>query len=203
MQQQNVNLLNALAQQQSIEAGGANEAEQRRNEYERSFGFAGSTAIAAVEWSVNQSRRYSFGELPLGNTRLSLLKGLVQHLLDMGFSGQIVVETHVGNFCMIGGGSDGYDLAPSNRTVEHCQQIGFEPVAAYEMGLQQSVAFANFANTVSAETGGKIQISIFSRGNDEPLIPYPIVTPDITADFWNEIAAQNNRVEISIDPVDR
>ena len=71
------------------------------------------------------------------------------------------------------------------------------------MGLQQSVAFANFANTVSAETGGKIQISIFSRGNDEPLIPNPIVTPDITADFWNEIAAQNNRVEISIDPVDR
>jgi len=203
VQQQNVNLLNALAQQQSIEAGGANEAEQRRNEYERSFGFAGSTAIAAVEWSVNQSRRYSFGELPLGNTRLSLLEGLVQHLLDMGFSGQIVVETHVGNFCMVGGGSDGYDLAPSNRTVEHCQQIGFEPVAAYEMGLQQSIAFANFANTVSAETGGKIQISIFSRGNDEPLIPYPIVTPGITADFWNEIAAQNNRVEISIDPVDR
>lgn len=195
VQQQNVNLLNALAQQQSIEAGGAIETEQGRPEV--------STAIAAVEWSVNQSRAYSFGELPLGDARLSLLEGLVQHLLDMGFSGRIVVETHVGNFCMVGGGSDGYDLAPSNRTVEHCQQIGFESVAAYEMGLQQSVAFANFANTVSAETGGTIQISIFSRGNDEPLIPYPIVTPDITADFWNEIAAQNNRVEISIDPVDR
>jgi len=39
VQQQNVNLLNALAQQQSIEAGGANEAEQRRTEYERLFGF--------------------------------------------------------------------------------------------------------------------------------------------------------------------
>ncbi|NOR67457.1 MAG: hypothetical protein GQ528_08880, partial [Woeseiaceae bacterium] len=98
---------------------------------------------------------------------------------------------------------DGYELAPSNRTVEHCQQIGFESVAAYEMGLQQSVGFANFANTVNAETGGSIQLSIFSRGNDEPLIPYPIVTPGITADFWNEIAAQNNRVEISIDSVDR
>ena len=195
VQQQNVNLLNALAQQQSIEAGGAIETEQGQPEV--------STAIVAVEWSVNQSRRYPFGELPLGDTRLSLLEGLVQHLLDMGFSGRIVVETHVGNFCMVGGGSDGYDLAPSNRTVEHCQQIGFESVAAYKMGLQQSVAFANFANTVSAETGGSIQISILSRGNDEPLIPYPIVTPDITADFWNEIAAQNNRVEISIDPVGR
>ncbi len=203
VQRQNVDLLNALAQQQSIEADGAIEREQRRNEFEQSFDFAVSTAIAAVEWSVNQSGRYSFGEPPLGDARLSLLEGLVQHLLDMGFSGRIVVETHVGNFCMVGGGSDGYDLAPSNRIVEHCQQIGFESVAAYEMGLQQSVAFANFANTVSAKTGGTIQISILSRGNDEPLIPYPIVTPDITADFWNEIAAQNNRVEISIDPIGR
>ncbi len=203
VQRQNVDLLNALAQQQSIEADGAIEREQRRNEYEQSFDSAVSTAIAAVEWSVNQSGRYSFGEPPLGDARLSLLEGLVQHLLDMGFSGRIVVETHVGNFCMVGGGSDGYDLAPSNRIVEHCQQIGFESVAAYEMGLQQSVAFANFANTVSAKTGGTMQISIFSRGNDEPLIPYPIVTPDITADFWNEIAAQNNRVEISIDPIGR
>ena len=203
VQQQNVNLLNALAQQQSIEAGGAIETEQGRNEYGQPFDSAISTAIAAVEWSVNQSSTYAFDELPLGDARLSLLEGLVQHLLDMGFSGRIVVETHVGNFCMVGGGSDGYELAPPNRTVEYCQQIGFESVAAYEMGLQQSVGFANFANTVSAETGGSIQLSIFSRGNDEPLIPYPIVTPGITADFWNEIAAQNNRVEISIDPVDR
>ncbi len=200
VQEQNANLLSALSQQQSIEADGAIEAEQRLTQYQQSLNSAFSTAIAAVEWSVNQTGSYPFGDLPLGDSRLALLEGLVQRLLDMGFSGRIVLETHVGNFCMVGGGSDGYDLARANLVVGQCELIGFEAAAAYEMGLQQSVAFANFVNTIREETGGTIQIIILSRGNNEPLIAYPIAAPGITADFWNEIAAQNNRVEISIDP---
>ena len=203
VQQQNINLLNALSQQQSIEADGAIEAEQRLTQYQQSLNSAFSTAVAAVEWSVNQTGLYPFGELPLGDSRLALLEGLVQRLLDMGFSGRIVMQTHVGNFCMVGGGSDGYELAPASLVVGQCELVGFESAAAYEMGLQQSVAFANFVNTVREETGGTIHIVIFSRGNNEPLIPYPIATPGVTAEFWNEIAAQNNRVEISIDPFSR
>ena len=203
VQLQNVNLLNALAQQQSIEAEGAFEAEKRLNQYQLSLTSAFATAVAAVEWGVNQSGRYTFGEIPLGDVRLALVEGLVQHLLDMGFAGRLVLETHVGNFCMVGGGSAGYDLAPPILIAEQCEQIGFDSTEAYEMGLQQSVAFANFVNTVDVESGGTIQISIFSRGNTEPLIPYPLTTPGITAGFWNEIAAQNNRVEISIDPFGR
>lgn len=200
VQQQNVNLLNALAQQQSIEAEGAFEAEQRLTQYQQSLKSTFSTAVAAVEWGVNQSGRYAFGDVPLGDIRLALLEGLVQHLIEMGFSGRIVLETHVGNFCMVGGGSAGYDLAPPILIAEQCEQIGFESTQAYEMGLQQSVAFANFVNTVDVESGGTIRVNIFSRGNTEPLIPYPLSMPGITAGFWNEIAAQNNRVEISIDP---
>jgi hypothetical protein len=131
------------------------------------------------------------------------LEGLVQHLIDMGFSGQIVMETHVGNFCMVGGGPLSFELPPPALVSEQCEQIGYVSSDAYEMGLQQSVAFANFVNTVDAESGGTIQVSIFSRGNTEPLIPYPTTTPGISAGFWNEIAAQNNRVEISIDPFSR
>jgi hypothetical protein len=118
----------------------------------------------------------------------------------MGFSGRIVVQTHVADFCMVGGGSTGYDLASADMVVGQCELIGFEAAIADEMAMQQSVAFANFVNTIRQETGGTIQVSIYSRGNAEPLIPYPIATPGITAGFWNEIAAQNNRVEISIDP---
>jgi CheY-like chemotaxis protein len=200
VQQQNVNLLNALAQQQSIEAEGAMEAEQRLAQYQQSLNSAYSTALVALEWSVNQSGRYAFDEIPLGDTRLSLVEGLVQHLIDMRFSGSILLETHVGNFCMVGGGTAGFDLAPPILIAEQCEQIGYGSTVAYEMGLQQSVAFANFVSTVAEESAGTIQITIVSRGNSEPLISYPIATPGITAGFWNEIAAQNNRVEISIDP---
>jgi CheY-like chemotaxis protein len=203
VQQQNLNLMNALAQQQSIEAEGAIEAEQRMTQYQQSLNTAFATAVAAVEWSVNQSGRYAFDEPPLGDSRLSILDGLVQHLIDMGFSGRIIVETHVGDFCMVGGGGAGLDLAPPMLIAEQCEQVGFESSEAYEMGLRQSVAFANYVSTVGEESGGTIQVSIVSRGNTEPLIPYPNETPGITAGFWNEIAAQNNRVEISIDPFNR
>ena len=201
VQEQNVNLLSALSQQQSIEADGAIEAEQRLTQYQQSLTSAFLNAVAAVEWSVNQAGHYPFGDLPLGDSRLALLEGLVQRLLEMGFSGRIVLETHVGDFCMVSGGSDGYYLAPAKLIVEQCELIGFESAAAYEMGLQQSVAFANFVNTVREDTGDTIQITILSRGNNEPLIPYPIATPSLTADFWNAIAMQNNRVEISIEPL--
>ena len=176
--------------------------QQRLTQYQQSLNTAFSTAVAAVEWGVNQAGVYPFGELPLGDSRRALLEGLVQCLRDMGFSGRVVLETHVGNFCMVGGGSDGYDLAPLSLIVGQCELIGFESAAADEMGLQQSVAFANFVNTVREETGETIQIIIFSRGSNEPFIPYPISTPGITAEFWNEIAAQNNRVEISIYPAE-
>ncbi|MFQ5549116.1 MAG: PleD family two-component system response regulator [Woeseia sp.] len=202
VQQQNTNLLNALTEQQSIESEGVIVAGQRPGGYSRSPDAAFMAAIAAVEWSVNQSGRYAFGELPLGDARLSMLEGLVRHLVDMGFAGQIVLETHVGNFCMVGSGSSGYEPAPANVTVERCEQIGFESAAAYDMGLRQSVAFANFTNTVQEETGDTIEIITVSRGNDEPLVPYPVATTGITAKFWNEIAAQNNRVETSLVPAD-
>ena len=200
VQQQNVNLLNALSQQQSIEADGAIETEQSLTQYQQSLNSSFATAVAAVEWSVNQTGPYPFGEFPLGDSRLALLEGLVQHLLDMGFSGRIVLETHIANFCMVGGGLAGYDLAPAGIALGQCELIGFETAVAQQMAMQQSVAFANYVNTIGQETGDTIQVSIFSRGNTEPLVPYPIATPGITAGFWNEIAAKNNRVEISIDP---
>lgn len=203
VQRQNVNLLNALSQQQSIEADGAVDVEQRLSQYQQSMSSAFSTAVDAIEWSVNQTGPYPFGEIPLGDAKLRILEGLVQRLRDMGFAGQIVLETHVGDFCMVGGGSDGYDLAPPTVLTGQCEQIGFKSAEAYEISSQQSVAFANFINTVEQESGGTIQINIFSRGNAEPLIPYPIETPGITAGFWNEIAAQNNRVEIGIDRFSR
>ena len=129
---------------------------------------------------------------------IETLRGIVPALDECGVT--IVMETHVGNFCMVGGGPASFELAPPLLIAGQCEQIGFASTDAYEMGLQQSVAFANFVSTVDAESGGTIQVSIFSRGNTEPLVPYPTTTPGISADFWNEIAAQNNRVEVSIDP---
>jgi hypothetical protein len=70
---------------------------------------------------------------------------------------------------------------------------------AAELGMRQSVAFANFVNISEERTDGQIRYAIVSRGNSEPLIEYPSTT-GISAGTWNEIAQANNRVEITLMP---
>ena len=73
---------------------------------------------------------------------------------------------------------------------------------AYELGLEQSVSFANFVRLAEERSGGRIRFEIVSMGNSDPLIDYPVTAEGMTASAWNRIAAANNRVEISILPDD-
>jgi hypothetical protein len=68
------------------------------------------------------------------------------------------------------------------------------------MGLRQSVAFANFIDLADERDGGKIRYEIVSQGNSSPLLDYPATAEGVSAAIWNEIAAGNNRVEITLYP---
>lgn len=197
---QNATLMAALEQQQSIKVDGALEIERRLSNYQQTMGSTFQTALDAISWAVNRSARYSFDEFPLGESRLLLFEGLTKHLLGMGFSGQVVVETHVGNFCMVGGGADGFRLAPAQLSAADCDKLGYESSEAIDLGLRQSVSFANFVNMTEEQTAGQIRYIIVSRGNEEPLIEYPTTSTGVSAGIWNDIARTNNRVEITLLP---
>jgi CheY-like chemotaxis protein len=197
--QQNATLMAALEQQKSIEVDGAVEMQRRLTNYQQSLGSAFSTALEAVQWAVNRSATYGFGELPLGDERLALLEELSDRLLGLGFSGEVRMETHVGDFCMIDGGADGFQLAMPAMRAADCARIGYGDSEAAQLGLQESVAFANFVNVSEARTAGQIRYVITSRGNSMPILAYPPTT-DVTAGMWNEIAQANNRVEITLVP---
>lgn len=197
--QENAKLLAALEQQRSIEVDGAIEVQKRLTTYQQSLGSTFSTALNAVEWAINRSAPYAFGELPLSDNRLALVEELAERLLGLGFSGQVLIETHVGDFCMIDGGADGFVLAAPALSAEACAKIGYGISEAADLGMQQSVAFANFVNIAEERTDGQIRYAIVSRGNSEPLIEYPSTT-GVSAGAWNEIAQANNRVEITLMP---
>jgi CheY-like chemotaxis protein len=197
---QNATLVAALEQQQSMEVDGALQIERRLSNYQQTMGSRFQTALDAIAWAVNRSARYSFGEFPLDEGRLVLFEGLTEHLLGMGFSGQVVVETHVGNFCMVGGGADGFQLAPAGISAEDCDRLGYDSSEAMDLGLQQSVSFANFVNITEEQTAGQIRYVIVTRGNEEPLIEYPPTATGVSAGSWNDIARANNRVEITLVP---
>jgi len=199
-QQENAFLRKALVQENSSYAEGASEIQRRIDEYRNSLGSAYSVALASIEWGVNQAAPYGFDEIPLGDKRLALFEDMSGRLLEMGFSGLVRVETHVGDFCMIAIGADDYTLPPEGFAAEQCDAIGFGFAESAQLGLRQSVSFANFVNVSGAQTQGRIRFEISSLGNSEPAIPYPVSLAGLSAGSWNRISAINNRVIVSLVP---
>lgn len=200
MQQQNDALARALEQQQSVVAQDAIDVQQRLDGYQQSLGDAYESALRAIEWGINQSATYEYGRFPLDDIRLPVFEDLVAQLLELGFTGQVQVEAHVGNFCATQSGAGAYELAAADLTLGQCDFLGLAADEAMQLSGQQSVAFANFINNTLQQTGGQIRINVVPLGNSEPLIAYPIANGGFSADEWNTVAMQNNRINVTIFP---
>lgn len=197
---QKVALQRSLEQQQALGTEGELQNRQQLGDYQRALDSAYAVALDAVEWGANQSSLYSFDEMPMGDHRLSMLSELSDRLVDLDFQGLIRIESHVGNFCMTFSLPGEYVLAAADIPANQCDRIGFDASEAYELGLRQSVAFANFIALTGERTGGRIRYEVISLGNTNPLMSYPTATAGTTASVWNEIAAYNNRVDVSLYP---
>jgi hypothetical protein len=125
---------------------------------------------------------------------------LSSRLAVLDFRGLVRIESHVGDFCMSLAEPGDFALAAPTLLATQCDQIGFAPGDTYEMSLRQSVSFANFVNLANERTGGRIRYEIVPLGNSNPLLPYPAATDGISAKEWNEIAASNHRVDVSLYP---
>lgn len=200
LQRQNAELQQALELRQASTSQDTLEVRRQLNEYRQSLDEATLVAMDSLEWAANQTSQYGFDEVPLGDFRLSVLQELTNHLVALDFRGVVRIESHVGNFCMAFGGPDGYGLAAPDTPADQCDQVGFGPSEAYEMGLRQSASFANFINSARARSEGTVRYEIISYGNSSPLLDYPPTPVGTTASAWNEIAANNNRVDISLYP---
>ena len=197
---------NYAALQQTLDSQRAVETEdylafnRRIDEVEGSLTSMYAANISAIEWGANRASTYGFDELPLGDSRLSIIEQVSAQLAAIDFSGVVRVEVHTGDFCMVVADTDGYQLPPAEMPAEACAQLGLSPGEAYEMGLRQSVAFANYIRLADERSGGRIRYDIVSLGNSDPLIAYPATVAGLTAGEWNSVAASNHRVEISIVP---
>jgi len=193
----------ALVQQELQElrdsdASSTLQASQQFNNYEATIDAMYAATLESLEWGANQSSLYAFDDLPLGDARLAVLEQLADKLATLNFAGVVRIESHVADFCMITSGPDGYELSPGNEAAANCDQIGVAPGEAYEFGLRQSIAFANFIRLADVRSAGKVRYEIVSLGNLDPIMAYPATAEGISAGDWNGIAAANNRVELSI-----
>jgi len=200
LRQQAAELQLALRRQQDAGSQVTLETRQQMAAYGEALDTTYAVALDALEWAANQSSTYGFDEEPLSDVRLSMIAELSSHLEALNFRGLIRVESHVGDFCMSLMTPEGYVPAPPDMAAAECDQIGFAPDAAYELGLRRSVAFANFVSLSAERAGSGVRYEIVSLGNSNPLLPYPVTADGIMAAEWNEIAASNQRVVVSLYP---
>ncbi len=200
LRQQAADLQLALRLQQDAGSQVTLETRQEMAAYGQALDTTYAVALDALEWAANQSSTYGFDEEPLSDTRLATIAELSSHLAALNFRGLIRLESHVGDFCMSLVTPGGYEPAAPDLAAAECDQIGFAPNVAYELGLRRSVAFANFVSLSDERTGGRVRYEIVSLGNSNPLLAYPATPNGVLASAWNEVAASNQRVVVSLYP---
>lgn len=157
-------------------------------------------AFKTVEWSLNRSPEFAYGEPPFGGERLALLQELVQQLNAAGFKGKIRLESHVGQFCLrrqasMDGASVIWAPAAEDTRLTDCSALGQSNEQSQTMSATQSAGFKRFM----AELPDGIQIDLVPLGAGEPKVDYPN-DPAVTAGQWNAVAQRNQRVQIVLLP---
>ena len=154
-----------------------------------------------LDWAMNQSMSYPYDEVALDKARLDTIDVLLKKLAGSGFKGKVVLQTHAGEFCMLGNADRGYRLPPPELPIDKCDFIGNPVQQTDTPATHQSLQFANFYNsTPYLADGSPIRLEISAMPRSTPLVVYPARTGDTTALDWNTAAAKNNRVILRLEP---
>lgn len=154
-----------------------------------------------LDWAMNQTLAYPYDEIALDKARLDTVDALLERLAGSGFKGKVVLQTHVGEFCLLGNAERGYRLPPPELPIDKCDFVGNPVQLTDTPATHQSLQFANFYNsTPYLADGSPIKLEIAAMLRSTPLVDYPARTGDTTALDWNTAAAKNNRVILRLEP---
>lgn len=161
-----------------------------------------SSLLRSLEWAVNQSAAYDFGEAPMGGQRLALLEGLVTQLSLSGFKGQVRLQGHVGDFCLVNvqlaDGAMVTMLPDSDMPLSNCHTIGLSSADALAESTRRSAAFESFLGQSPVLRVADITIETVGFGATQPAFDYPEALAGQSAGDWNAAALKNNRVNFML-----
>lgn len=159
-------------------------------------------ALAAVEWALNLEQEYPYGEPPFSGERLRRLQELLVQLQTAGFRGQVRLESHVGEFCLVQArtASSGWRLAPEDLPLTECGALGQSSQRSQQLAEAQSAAFRRFVRESPLLAGSGITLELAARGAREPLVDYP-TDASVSAGNWNRVAQRNQRVRVQLLPL--
>jgi len=160
-------------------------------------------AFKAIEWALNQSQEYPFGEPPFSGERLQRLQDLVGLLHASGFRGAIRLESHTGEFCLLylpatRTQQATWVVAPPELSLTDCSALGQNAEQAQRLSEGQSVAFKRYLKELP-QFMPSIRVELVALGAAEPLVDYP-TDVSVSAGEWNRVAQHNQRVHVQLEP---
>lgn len=122
---------------------------------------------------------------------------LLGHLEDLGFSGEVQLTSHLGQFCLAQNEVQRLILADDQRSALDCDQLGHSLEFSTQVSERLSVPFSRLLREYSE---GPLRLSLVAldASESQPLHDYPSATSPAVE--WNHVALQNNRVEIILQP---
>jgi hypothetical protein len=192
-------LVNSQQLQASRDAESADLRVQLDN-HETSARLQSQRLFDSIAWAVNLSSPYGIYEEAFSDQRLAIVQELLTRLTAMGFKGTVQLESHLGDFCLTGDEINGYIATDDDMYVSECSLVGHPLYQLPTLGERQSIGFANFLATSPLINGSDIQLELVNYRNSRPKLAYPPRQPGVTVSEWNNIAAANNRVEVTLIP---
>jgi CheY-like chemotaxis protein len=139
-----------------------------------------------------------YGEDPLGGLRFERVSQLLHRLAAEKYSGVVDIRSFPGRFCLVGNGADGYSLAPDEMPFTKCDAVGNPREGAQQPAQHVSLPVANLLGEIRHATRGALDVQLTAGDAAATAVPYPQVSPDLTAGAWNRAGNANNRVEIRV-----
>lgn len=154
--------------------------------------------LDALAWSINQASTVPYGQPHLNDASAYQLRELLWQLSNADFSGTVRVEAHLGEFCLVSDSTGAYRLADSDAPLATCAFFGHPLDNSNLLSDRQTPGFERFLAESPLIQGSGIELEVIARQRVDsvPRVPYPL--EPVTAGEWNRIAAENNRVEVSL-----
>ena len=153
--------------------------------------------LTALVWAVNQNGQYDFTQQALGDDRISIIGGLLNSLDKAQFKGVMELGIHAGNFCVATDQAGQFVIPSRGSVVTDCELLSNYDRDFSSAG-QTSTSFMNFINTSPIVESGDLVVDIQSYGISSPDVEYPEFDRSASTVEWNEVAAVNNRLIVSL-----
>jgi len=152
-----------------------------------------------VAWAHNMVIEYPFDELALNDKRLPYIEALVKKALKAEYSGNIILQTHVGRFCMSRDSTGIFKLADDRLSITQCEYIGnnFQPSDA--PSAHQSLSFANHLSEINSLNKKSVALEVANISRTFEISAYPQITPQTKVKEWNLAAKLNNRITVKLE----